>query len=154
MGLDECSHPSREQEVVEGDCAWKGTLGPSVLIKSLIINMDLRRSWSPSSIQSPLPQIQKTYALRQCRSKGSQTSRNRLKAVPLLCSFQTVQLIRFSKTVTGICSLLQTSFFCPVPRPCPVETCPIPRKTKMLHRVEGAAREAGGPEMAVPNIRA
>ncbi|OWK07317.1 hypothetical protein Celaphus_00016999, partial [Cervus elaphus hippelaphus] len=37
MGLDECSHSSREQDIVEGDRAWKGTLGP-----------------------------RKTYALRQC----------------------------------------------------------------------------------------
>ncbi|MXQ89858.1 hypothetical protein E5288_WYG020544 [Bos mutus] len=53
VDLDECSPSSRAQEVVEGDSAGKGTREPSVQVKSLDINMDFRRSWSPRSNKSP-----------------------------------------------------------------------------------------------------
>ncbi|XP_055284072.1 spermatogenesis-associated protein 31A6-like isoform X2 [Moschus berezovskii] len=53
VDLDEWSPSSRAQEVVEGDSAGKGTREPSVQVKPLDINMDLRRSWSPRSNKSP-----------------------------------------------------------------------------------------------------
>ena len=58
------------------------------------------------------------------------------KARPLACSFKTMPLSGFSKTVTQIYSLPQTPWLlrnlCDVLRPCPVETRPIPAHV-MLH---------------------
>ncbi|XP_061002301.1 spermatogenesis-associated protein 31E1-like isoform X2 [Dama dama] len=53
VDLDECSPSSRAQEVVEGDSAGKGTREPSVQVKYLDINIDLGRSRSPRSSESP-----------------------------------------------------------------------------------------------------
>ena len=72
-------------------------------------------------------------------SKGSQTGRNGLRGRPLTCSFKTVPLRGFSKTVIWIYSLPHTPWLlrnlCAVLRTCPVETCPIP--THVMWR-EGA----------------
>ena len=49
VDLDECSASSRGQESVEGDPARKDTLEPSVWVKSLLINMNLKSPRSPTS---------------------------------------------------------------------------------------------------------
>ena len=50
---DEWSTSSREQESVEGDPAGKETLEPSVWVKSLLINMNLKSPRSPRSSRNP-----------------------------------------------------------------------------------------------------
>ena len=43
MDLDECSQSCREQEAVEGHPVRKGNFEPSILIKSQIININMRK---------------------------------------------------------------------------------------------------------------
>ena len=55
VNLDVCSASSREQEQkpVGGDPAGKHTLAPSVWVKSLLINMNLKSPRSPRSSRNP-----------------------------------------------------------------------------------------------------
>ncbi|XP_057576631.1 spermatogenesis-associated protein 31E1-like [Hippopotamus amphibius kiboko] len=57
VDLDAWPQFSRAQEAMEGDPPSKDTFESSALIKSQIINMDLRRSPSPRSNKSPLSNI-------------------------------------------------------------------------------------------------
>ena len=161
VDLDECSTSSREQESVEGDPAGKGTLEPSVWVKSLLINMNLKSPRSPRSSRNPSLNTKSLASssehlkfeahFHKLEFQGSQTSRIRIESGPPGCSFKTVPWIHFLKTVTQICSLLQTSWLlrnlCLVPKPCPEKTHPHPilRCSMMLHRVEGAARGSSWP---------
>ena len=136
---DEWSTSSREQESVEGDPAGKETLEPSVWVKSLLINMNLKSPRSPRSSRNPTLNIKSLASnpedlnfeaqFHKLECQGSQTSRIRIEVGPPACSIRTVKLvfsfktvpwIHFSKTVTQICSLLQTSGLsgiCLVPKP-------------------------------------
>ena len=77
-------------------------------------------------------------------SLSSKSSQFQGHTVKLVCSFKTVPLTRFSRTVTQIRSLLQTSWLLrnlfAVPRTCPVEVCPNTRRSVTLPPVEGAPR--------------
>ena len=77
-------------------------------------------------------------------SLSSKSSKFQGHNVKLASSFKTVPLTCFSRTVTEICSLLQTSWLLrnlfPIPRTCPVGMCPITRHSVTLPPVEGAPR--------------
>ena len=155
---------------MEGDPAGKETLEPSVWVNSLLINMNLKSPRSPRSSRNPSLNTKSLASnpedlnfeaqFHKLEFQGSKTSRITIevgppvcsiKTVKLVCSFKIVPRIHFSKTVTQICSLLQTSWLlrnlCLVPKPCPEETHPSPihRRSMMLHRVEGAARDSRRP---------
>ena len=53
MDLNECSQSCREQEAVEGDPARKGNFEPSMLIKSQIININMKKSQFLRSNKNP-----------------------------------------------------------------------------------------------------
>ena len=132
VNLDVCSASSREQEQkpVEGDPAGKDTLAPSVWVKSLLINMNLKSPRSPRSSRNPSlntkfvasnPEYLNFEAqFHKLEFQGPQNSRIRIEVGPPACSFKTVKLvcsfkivpqIHFSKTVTQICSLPLSGIF-------------------------------------------
>ena len=88
VDLDECSASSRGQESVEGDPARKDTLEPSVWVKSLLINMNLKNPRSPTSSRNlslntkslaSNPEDLKFEAhFHKLEFQGSQTSRIRI----------------------------------------------------------------------------
>ena len=88
VDLDECSTSSRGQESVEGDPARKDTLEPSVWVKSLLINMNLKSPRSPTSSRNlslntkslaSNPEDLKFEAhFHKLEFQGSQTSRIRI----------------------------------------------------------------------------
>ena len=113
---------------MEGDPAGKETLEPSVWIKSLLINMNLKSPRSPRSSRNPSLNTKSLASnpedlnfeaqFHKLEFQGSKTSRITIevgppvcsiKTVKLVCSFKIVPRIHFSKTVTQICSLPQTS---------------------------------------------
>ena len=113
---------------MEGDPAGKETLEPSVWVKSVLTNRNLKSPRSPrssrnlslntKSLASNPEDLNFEAQFHKLEFQGSQTSRITIevgppvcsiKTVKLVCSFKIVPRIHFSKTVTQICSLPQTS---------------------------------------------
>ncbi|OWK07104.1 hypothetical protein Celaphus_00017180 [Cervus elaphus hippelaphus] len=103
MDLNDCS------QSVEA-----GTFEPSLLIKSQIINIDTRRSWSPRSHKNPSSNTKSVATnpedvdfdeqFHKPKFQGFIDWQKQAKARPLACSFKTVPLGGFSKTESLCCS--------------------------------------------------